>query len=155
MSNEGNIKTPILLMLHFRVSVVGYSNGNESSTGRIFSNCGLLNLLFQFFSISHLECFSQDFCQKVYEETILFHLKFQKSISRYSILQKIRISNFVILKWRPFEYKGKKLNNLFTFGTVFSEIQNANILNFSWIKYFDNDFSFLIKEHIRVTFCWN
>ena len=41
----------------------------------------------------------------VFKETILVQLKFQKSISRCSILQKIRISNFVILKWRSFEYK--------------------------------------------------
>ena len=43
----------------------------------------------------------------VFKETILVQLKFQKSISRCSILQKIRMSNFVILKWRPFEYKVK------------------------------------------------
>ena len=73
--------------------------------------------------------FSLDFCQKVYEETILFQLKFQKPISRYSILQKIKMSNFVRLKWLPFE--GKKLKNLFIFGAVFSEIKNADILNFS------------------------
>ena len=44
---------------------------------------------------------------KFHKEAILFELKFQKSISRCSILQKIRMSNFVILKWRPFEYKVK------------------------------------------------
>ena len=59
------------------------------------------------FLISNLKCFLRDFCQKVYEETIHFQLKFQKSISRCSILQKIKMSNFVILKWWPFEYKVK------------------------------------------------
>ena len=39
------------------------------------------------------------------------------------------MSNFVRLKWLPFE--GKKLKNLFIFGAVFSEIKNADILNFS------------------------
>ena len=106
MSNEGNIKTSVLLIL-LKCIVVGYSNGNESFTGRLFSNYGLLNKLFHFFSTSHLYCFSRHFCQKVHKETILFELKFQKSISRCSILQKIRMSNFVILKWRPFEYKIK------------------------------------------------
>ena len=77
--------------------------------------------------MSHLLCFSQNFCQKVYEETILFQLKFQKSISRCSILQKIMMPKFVILKWRPFEYKANKLS---TFGVVFSEIKNVGILNF-------------------------
>ena len=40
-------------------------------------------------------------------------------------------------------------------GVVFSEIKNADILNFSWIKYFGNYFSFLIKWHIWVCYCWN
>ena len=106
MSNKGNVKTSILLIL-LNCIVVGYSNGNESFTGRLFSNYGLLNMLFHFFSISHLKCFSRHFCQKLYEDTFLFQLKFQKSVSRCSILRKIRMSNFVILKWRPFEYKIK------------------------------------------------
>ena len=106
MPNEGNIKASILLIL-LKCIFVGCFNGNESFTGRLFSNYGPLNMLFHFFSISRLYCFSKDFCQKVYEEIILFQLKFQKPISRCSILQKIKMSNFVILKWRPFEYKVK------------------------------------------------
>ena len=78
------------------------------------------------FSISHLQCFSRNFYQKVYEETILFQLKFQKSISRCSILQKIRMSNFVVLKW-------------WLFGAVFPEIKKCGHSEFSWIKYFGND----------------
>ena len=42
---------------------------------------------------------------------------------------KIKMSNFVILKWRPFE--GKKLKNLSILEAVFSEIKKADILNFS------------------------
>ena len=42
------------------------------------------------------------------------------------------MSNFVMLKWRPFE--GKKLKNLSILGAIISEIKNADILNFSWIK---------------------
>ena len=34
---------------------------------------------------------------------------------------------FVILKWQPFKYKANKLS---TFGVVFSEIKNVDILNF-------------------------
>ena len=52
-SNEGNIKTSILQIL-LKCIVVGYINGNESFTGMLFSNHGLLNKLFYFFSISHL-----------------------------------------------------------------------------------------------------
>ena len=76
--------------------------------------------------------------EKVYGETILFQLKFQKPILRCSILQKIKMWNFVILKWG-----------------WFSEIKNADILNFSRIKQFGNYASFLIKWHLWVCYCWN
>ena len=129
---------------------MGYSNGNKSFTGRLFSNYGWLNMLFHFFRYL-IYCFSRDFCQRVYEETVLSQHKFPKLILRCSILLKIKTFNFV--KWRLFE--DKKLKNLSIFGAVFSEIKNADILNFSWIKYFGNDFSFLIKWHIWVYYCWN
>ena len=48
LSNERNIKISILLIL-LKCIVVGYSNGNESFTGGLFSNYGLLNKLFHFF----------------------------------------------------------------------------------------------------------
>ena len=143
MSNDGNIKTSILLII-LKYVVVGYSNGNESFTGRLFSNYGLLNILFHVFSISHLKCFSRHFCQKVYEETFLFQLKFNKSISRCSIFQKIRMSNFVIQKWRPFEYKIKSWK-ICPFWDCFFRNKKCWHLNFSSIKYFGNDSSFLVK----------
>ena len=107
-----------------------------------------------FFLINHLKCFSRDFCQKVYEETILFQLKFQKSIPTCSILKKIRMFNFVILKWWPFKYKVKNWKMCSFLGLFFSQVKNADNLNFSWIKYFGNDFPFLIKYHVRVYYCW-
>ena len=81
---------------------------------------------------SHLKCFSRHFCQKVHKETIIFELKFQKSISRCSILEKIRMSNFVILQWRPFEYKVKSRKPCQFLGLFFKKKKkNADILNFS------------------------
>ena len=49
----------------------------------------------------------------------------------------------------------KKLKTLYVLGNAFSEIKNAGIFNFSWIKYFCNYFSFQIKWHVRVCYCWN
>ena len=137
MSNEGNIKTSILLIL-LKCIFVGYSNGNESFTGRLFSNYEPLNMLFHFFR--YLTYSARDFCQKVYEETILFQLKFQKSISRCSILQKIRMPNFVILKWRPFAYKVKSWK-ICRFWDCFFRSKKSWHFEFSWIKYFGNYFS--------------
>ena len=139
MSNEGNIKVSILLIL-LKCTVVGYSNINKTFTGRLFSNYGLLNMLFHFFSISHLYCFSRDLYQKVYEETTLFQLKFQNPISRCSILQKIKMCNFVILKWRPFEYKVKSWK-ICSFLGLFFRNKKMLTFEFSWMKYFGNDFS--------------
>ena len=130
-------KASILLIL-LKCIVFGYSNGNESFTGRLLSNYSRWICYSIFFDISFI-VFSRGFWQKVYEENIPFQLNFQKSISRCSILLKIRMSNFVTLKWWPFEYR-----------VVFSEIKNADILNLSWIKYVDNDFSFLKKWHTWV-----
>ena len=112
-------------------------------------------MLFHFFR--YLTYSARDFCQKVYEETILFQLKFQKSISRCSILQKIKMSNFVILKWRPFEHKyliySLNIRYLSVFGAAFSEIRKCWQFQFKWIKYFGNDFSFLIKWHMWIYYC--
>ena len=62
-----------------------------------------------FFDISFIVFFMRLLSKSlwIYEETILFQLKFQKPISRCSILQKIRMFNTAILKWRPFEYRVK------------------------------------------------
>ena len=68
LSNEGNIKASILLIL-LKCIAVGYSNGNESFTGRLFSNYELLNMLFHFFryltySVFH-ETFVKTFMKKL------------------------------------------------------------------------------------------
>ena len=141
MSSEGNIKTSILLIL-LKCIVVGYSNGNESFTGRLFSNYGLLKKLFHFFRYLIYSVFHDTFVKRLIKKLSFlssnFKTQFQDVV--YYML------NFGILKWRPFEYKvkGWKISQSI-FGTVFSEIKYADILNFSWIKYFGNDILFLIK----------
>ena len=55
--NYFHIKVSILLIL-LKCFVVDYSNGNESFTGRLFSNYGLLNKLFHFFNISFIVFFT-------------------------------------------------------------------------------------------------
>ena len=106
MSNEGNIKTSILLIL-LKSIVVGCSNGNESFTGRLFSNYGLLNKLFHFSQYLIHSVFHDTFVKRFIKKPSFLSPKFQKLISRCSILQKIRMSNYLILKWRPFEYEIK------------------------------------------------
>ena len=82
------------------------------------------------FTIPYLiySVFHVDFCQKVYQKNIFFQIKFQKPISSCTILEKIKMSNIMILKWWSFEYKLKSLK---IFGVVFPEVKNADILDFS------------------------
>ena len=144
LPNKGNIKVSTLLILLNVLLWVILVNMKFSQEG-CFQIRGRFEYAIPFFSTSHLQCFSQDYCQNVYEDTILFQLKFQKFISSCSTLQKIRMSTFVVLKWRPFEYKVKSWKICPFSGLFFSEIKNADVLNFSWNKYFGHEFSFLIK----------
>ena len=107
MSNEGNIKASILL-IPLKCIASCYSNWKESFTGRLFSNQGPLKMLFHFFfffDILFIVFFTR-LLSKIYEKAILFQLKFKKSISR-CILQEIRRSNILILKWGPLKHKVK------------------------------------------------
>ena len=51
--NERNITTS-LLMIHLKRAVVNYANLSSSSRNKPFLNCGSLNMLFRFFSISYM-----------------------------------------------------------------------------------------------------
>ena len=106
LSNEGNIKVSVLFIL-LKCIVVGYSNGNESFTGRLFSNYGLLNILFHFFRYLIYSVFHKTFVKMFMKKLSFFSSNFKKPISRFSMLQKIRLSNYEILKWRSFEYNVK------------------------------------------------
>ena len=128
MSNGGNIKTSLLLIL-LKYIVVGYSNGNESFIGRLFS----LNMLFRFFRYLIYSVFHETFVIKFMKKISFFSSNFKNPFQDVVYYRKLRC--VTLWHWnggRPFE--GKKLKNLSIFGAVFSEIENAEILNFSWIK---------------------
>ena len=76
MSNEGNIKASILLIL-LKYIVVGYSNGNESFTGRLFSNYGPLNMLFHFFRYLIYSVFHKTFVKKFMKKLSFFSSNFK------------------------------------------------------------------------------
>ena len=101
------ILKPQILLILLKYIFVGYSNANESFADRLFSNYGPLNILFHFFRYLIYSVFHKTFVKKFIKKLSFFSLNFKKSISRCSMLQKIRMFNFVILKWRQFEYKVK------------------------------------------------
>ena len=76
MPNEGNIKASILLIL-LKCIFVGYSNGNESFTGRLFSNYGPLNMLFHFFRYLIYSVFHKTFVKKFMKKLSFFSLNFK------------------------------------------------------------------------------
>ena len=103
--NERNI-TISLSVTQLKCTVVHYANLNSNSTNKPYCTCRAEYVIL-FFSISYLCLFSRGFRQKRYQKTIIFQCKFPKFISRCSILQNIRMSNLVILKWWSFKYKVK------------------------------------------------
>ena len=76
LSNKGNIKASILLKL-LKCIVVGYSNGNESFTSRLFSNYGLLNMLFHFFRYLIYSVFHETFVKKFMKKLSFFSSNFK------------------------------------------------------------------------------
>ena len=104
--NERNITTS-LLMIQLKCTVVHYANLNSSPMNEPFLNYGPLNTLLRFFSASHLCLFQRSFCRKLQKNLLFFSINIHKFISRCSILQNIKMSSLVILKWRHFEYKIK------------------------------------------------
>ena len=154
MANEGNIKTSILLIL-LKCIAVGQSNGNESFTGKLFSNYGLLNKLlhFFFFNILFIASFTTLVIRFI-EKLSFLSSNFKKQFQDVVYYRNLGCLTLWYWNGDPLNIKWK-VENFFNFGGCFSEIKNADILNFSWIKYFGNDFSFLIKWHIWVYYCWN
>ena len=76
LSKEGNIKSSVLLIL-LKCIVAGYSNGNESFTGRLFSNYGPLNMLFHFFRYLIYSVFHETFVKKFMKKLSFFSSNFK------------------------------------------------------------------------------
>ena len=76
LSNEGNIKVSILLIL-LKCIVVGYSNGNKSFTRGLFSNYGPLNMLFHFFRYLIYSVFHKTFVKKFMKKLSFFSSNFK------------------------------------------------------------------------------
>ena len=57
--------------------VVGYSNGNESFTGRLFSNYGPLNMLFHFFRYLIYSVFHDTFVKSFMKKLSFFSSNFK------------------------------------------------------------------------------
>ena len=76
LPNEGNRKASILLIL-LKCIVVGYSNGNESFTGRLFSNYGPLKMIFHFFRYLIYSAFHETFVKKFMKKLFFFISNFK------------------------------------------------------------------------------
>ena len=140
MLNEGNIKDSILLIL-LKCIVAGFSNGNESFTGRLLSNYESLNMPFHFFDIS-LIVFSMRLLSKSFfmKKLSIFSSNFKNSFQAVVYYRKLGCPT--LWCWNGALWiEGKKLKNLSVFGAAFSEIKKCWHFEFSWIKYFGNDFS--------------
>ena len=112
-------------------------------------------MLFYFFRYLIYSVFHQTFVKMFMKKPSFFRSNFKNPFQDVVCYRKLRCLILRYWKWRPFEYKIKSWKLCPFLGLLFSGIKNADILNFSWIKYFGNYFSFLIKWHIWVYYCWN
>ena len=128
MSSEGNIKASILLIL-LKCIVEGYSNGKERFTGRLFSNYGPLNVLFHFFwyLIYSVFVIYETFVNTFMKKTFFFSSNFKNPF------QDVVCDTETAALWISWKLKSWKLCPFL--GLLFQK-KKADILNFSWIKYF-------------------
>ena len=78
LSNEGNIKASILLIL-LKCIVVGYCKENESFICRLFSNYEPLNMLFHIFRYINYSVFHETFAQKFIKKLSFSRSNFENS----------------------------------------------------------------------------
>ena len=119
MSNEGNIKASILL-IYLKCIVVGYSNGNESFTGRLLSNYGPLNMLFHFFRYLIYSVFHEAFVKKFMKKLSFFNSNFKNQFQDVVYYRKLQCLTLWYWNSRPLNIS-TKLKNLYIFGAVFWE----------------------------------
>ena len=108
----------LLLMMHWKCTVLLCTIENWSSANKHFPKYGPSNIAFHFFSRIYLSLFSRGFCQKFYEKIVLFYWKFfQIHINIYTT-QNFKILIFLLLKLRRLTYNAKFENNRFFIGLL-------------------------------------
>ena len=123
MSNEGNIEASILLILP-KCTIVGYSNGNKSLTGKLFSNYGPLNMPFHFFRYLIYNVFLKTFSQEFMKKLSFFSSNFKNPFQDVAYYRKLGCPT--LWYWNGGLWiEGKKLKNLSVFGAAFSEIKKC------------------------------
>ena len=155
--SERNIATS-LLIIHLKCTVAHYANLNSSSTNKPS------NTLFRF-----LICiFQRGFCQKLYDETVIFHKNFQNSlyIAEYQDVksrdtnqtrkfdQSIEYNQINIFLQESSENKAGKLLQL----SIRAQIQQpfrmtlVNFVTFVTSKISNNLFS--MQDSLNANNCW-
>ena len=138
MSNKGNIKASILLIL-LKCIVEGYSNKNESFTNRLFSNNGPLNMRFHIFRYRIYNVSHEAFVKKSMKKLSFFNSNFNNSFQDVLYYRKLECLTLWYWNGSPLNIR-QKVEKLSIFWAVVLEIKNADNLNFSRIKYFGHDF---------------
>ena len=146
MSNEGNIKASILLIL-LKCFFVGCSNGNEIFTGKLFSNYGPLNILFHFFRYLIYSVFHKMFVKKFMKKLSFLSSNFKNPVQEVVYYRKLGCRTLWYWNGGPLNIR-QKVEKIVRFWAVFFFRNKCWHFEFSWMKYFGNDFSFLIKWHI-------
>ena len=139
MSNEGNIKGSILLILLKCFFFFGCSNGNESFTGRLFSNYRPLNMLLHFFRYLIYSVFYETFVKNFMEKLSFFSSNLKNLFQ--DVVYYRKLGCLTLWYWNGAPLNVQKVEKFVRFWGCF--FRNKNFLTFwvSWTKYFGNDFS--------------
>ena len=117
------LKTVLLILL--KCIAEGYSNGNESFTGGLFSNYESLNRLFHFFRYLVYSVFHETFVKKFMKKLSFFSSNFKNPFQDVVYYRKFGCLTFV-----SFEYTAKKVEKCVRFWGAF--FRNKKIMTF-WI----------------------
>ena len=107
LSNGANVKASILVVV-LKCIVVGYSNGNESFIGRLFSNYGSLNMLFHFFWYLIYSVFHKTFIEKFLKKLSFFISNLKNPFQDVAYYRKLRCVTSWYQNYGPLNVKSWK-----------------------------------------------
>ena len=115
------------MLILLKCIVAGYPNRNESLTGRLFSNYGSLNILLHFFRYLIYSVFHETFVKNFMKKLSFFSANFKNPFQDVVYYWKLIFLTLWYWIGGPLKVKSWKIC---PFWGCFSEIKNADILNF-------------------------
>ena len=111
------------MLILWKCIVVGYSDGNESFTGSLFSNYGPLNMLFHFFRYLSYSVFRETFVKKYIKKLSFFSSNFQNPFQDVAYYRKLGYLTFWYWNGGPLNTRLKVEKCVHFLGCFFSKLK--------------------------------